>query len=116
MLLEQMSSSEPLLSEAACVARESFDPLISFKSVLKGFAVHKGDRGEFLALLLLTLARDQAVGPPDKKRHPKRQLFDFASFVYGHLFNESLSASALKKLPQDFPKALMHFNHSVKLQ
>ncbi|KAM6499182.1 hypothetical protein JOM56_004690, partial [Amanita muscaria] len=61
--METVSSSEPLLSEAAYVimARESFDPLQSFKSVLEGFAVHDGDRGEFLVLLLLTLARDQAV-------------------------------------------------------
>ena len=70
--METVSSSEPLLSEAAYVimARKSFDPLKSFKSVLEGFAVHKGDRGEFLALLLLTLARDQAVGPPVNDGHP----------------------------------------------
>jgi hypothetical protein len=58
--METVSSSEPLLSEAAYVimAWKSFDPLKFFKSVLEGLAVHKDHRGEFLALLLLTLAHD----------------------------------------------------------
>ncbi|KAF8323573.1 hypothetical protein F5887DRAFT_1208074 [Amanita rubescens] len=116
--METVSSSEPLLSEAAYVimARESFDPLKSFKSVLEGFPIHKGDRGEFLVLLLLTLARDQAVGPPvGKGVHPKCRFFNFASFVYGYLFSESPSASGLEKLRHDFPDAKMHFNHFIKL-
>jgi hypothetical protein len=115
--METVSSSEPLLSEAAYVimAHKSFDTLKSFKSVLEGFAIHKGDRGEFLALLLLTLARDQAVGPPDKNGHPNRRFFDCASFVYGHLFSKSPLASELKNLQHDFPGAMMHFNHFVKL-
>ncbi|KAM6495407.1 hypothetical protein JOM56_008113 [Amanita muscaria] len=115
--METISSSEPLLSEAAYVimARESFDPLQSFKSVLEGFAVYKGDRGEFLVLLLLTLARDRAVGPPDHNGCPERRFFDFASFMYGHLFSESPSPSELQKLKSEFPNAMMHFNHFVKL-
>ena len=78
-----VSSSEPILSEAAYVimAKESFRPLESFKSVVEGFAVHQGNRGEFLALLLLTLACDQAVGPPDENGHPECRFFNFASFV-----------------------------------
>ncbi|KAF8345733.1 hypothetical protein F5887DRAFT_154644 [Amanita rubescens] len=112
-----VSSSEPLLSEAAyfIMARESFDPLKSFKSVMEGFAVHKGDHGEFLALLLLTLARDQAVGPPASNGCPKRRFFSFASFVYGYLFSESPSASGLEGLQCDFPDAMMYFNHFIKL-
>ena len=115
--METVSSSEPLLSEAAYVimARESFDPLKAFKSVLEGFAIHKGDRGEFLALLLLTLARDQAVGPPDNSGRPACRSFDLASFVYGRLFRESPSAAELKNLQEDFPGAKMHFNHFIKL-
>ncbi|KAF8319201.1 hypothetical protein F5887DRAFT_378307 [Amanita rubescens] len=115
-----VSPSEPLLSEAAYVimSRKSFDVLKCFKTVLDGFAVHKGDRGEFLALLLLTLARDKAVGPPDDegrpKCHPKQRYFDFASFMYGHLF-KSLSNPVLVSLQHDFPNAKMHFNHFVKL-
>ena len=119
--METVSSSEPLLSEAAYVimARETFDPLKSFKSLLEGFAIHQDDRGEFLALLLLTLARDKAVGLPDNTGHPERRFFPLASFVYGHLFKESPSPSAsglvLENLQRDFPDAMMHFNHFVKL-
>jgi hypothetical protein len=78
-----VSASEPLLSEAAyCImARENFDPVKSFKSVLEGFAVHKGGHDEYFALLLLILARDKAVGPPDTSGRPLRQnrFFDTAS-------------------------------------
>jgi hypothetical protein len=97
------------------MARESFDSLKSFKSVLEGFDVHKGDRGEFLALLLLTLARDQAVGPPASDGRPERRFFGFASFVYGYLFSKSPSASGLEGLQRDFPDATMYFNHFIKL-
>ena len=102
--METVSPSEPLFSEAAYVimVQKSFDPLKSFKSVLEGFAIHKGDRGELLALLLLTLARDQAVGPPVNNGRPNVDSSAFASFVYGHLFSESLSASGLKSLQHDF--------------
>jgi len=111
-----VSSSEPLLSEAAYVimSRESFDVLKCFKTILEGFAVHKGDRGEFLALLLLTLARDQAVGLPNDDGRPQRRFFNFAPFVHGRLF-QSLSAPGLEKLQDDFPDAKMHFNHFVKI-
>lgn len=115
--METVSASEPLLSEAAyaIMTRQSFNALKSFKSVLEGFAVHKGDRGEFLALLLLTLARDEAVGPPDKDGRPQQhRFFDFASFISRSLF-QAESAEALGKLREDFPDAKMHFNHFIKL-
>ena len=120
--METVSPSEPLLSEAAYVvmARKSFQPLETFKSILEGFALQQGDRGEFLVLLLLTLARDQAVGYPGKNGHPKYRFFSFPSFVYGNLFKASISStqstvSALEMLKQDFPHAAMHFNHFIKL-
>ncbi|KAF8346496.1 hypothetical protein F5887DRAFT_882800, partial [Amanita rubescens] len=112
-----VSSSEPLLSEAAYVimSRESFDVLKCFKTVLEGFAVHQGDRGEFLALLLLTLARDQAIGLPTSDGRPvHHRFFNLAPFVHRCLF-KSLSAPGFEKLQDDFPDAKMHFNHFVKL-
>ena len=121
--MQTVSPSEPLLSEAAYVimARESFDPVRAFKSILEGFAVHKDDRGKFLVLLLLTMARDEAVGPPCHNGHPERRFFKLASFVYGNLFNRSTAsaftmetASSLKMLDEDFPDAMMHFNHVIK--
>src|ERR1700730_2141080 len=55
-----VSPSEPLLSEGAyfVMQRPSFDAPEAMKSVLDGFSVHKGDRGELLGLLLLILAHD----------------------------------------------------------
>ena len=52
------SSSEPILSEAAyfIMQRGSFNAAKELKSVMEGFSISKGDRGEFLILLLLTLA------------------------------------------------------------
>jgi hypothetical protein len=92
-----VSASEPLLSEAAyaVMARETFDPLKAFKSVMEGFTVHQGDRGEYLALLLLILAHDKAVGPPDENGHPQSQLrfFDFAFFLSKYLFRESATSA-----------------------
>ena len=124
--METVSPSEPLLSEAAYVimAQKSFKPVEALKSILEGFAIHQGDRGEFLALLLLTLARDQAVGLPNKTGHPERRFFHLPSFLYGDLFKvasrsraglTSQTVKALKTLKQDFPEATMHFNHFIKL-
>ena len=125
-----VSASEPLLSEAAyaIMSRPFFDAPKFFKTVLEGFAVHKGDRGEFVVLLLLTLARDQAVGVPDQGGRPagNRRFFDTASFLSGYLFRDpddmfmkgvisSESLAALRELQHDFPNAKMHFNHFVKL-
>ncbi|KDR72943.1 hypothetical protein GALMADRAFT_252299 [Galerina marginata CBS 339.88] len=121
--MTSLAPSEPLLSEAAyaVMARGRFDSLSTFKSILEDFPVHKGDRGEFLVLLLLTLARDLAVGPPNDLGHPQsgRRFFDFASFMSGHLFKNCThiaTSSALESLRQDFPDAYIHFNHFVKLQ
>jgi len=93
---------------------------------VEGFAISQGDRGEFLALLLLTLARDRAVGPPDPFGRPTsgRRWVGLPSFLYGHLFRtqpspslqvDQQSISALETLKADFPRAQLHFNHFVKV-
>src|SRR5277367_2829174 len=68
-----VSASEPLLSEGAYFIMQSpsFDAPKAMKSVLDGLSVHKGDRGELLALLLLILARDNAIGPADQDGRPR---------------------------------------------
>jgi hypothetical protein len=93
---------------------------------MEGFAVSKGDRGEFLALLLFTLARDEAVGPADALGRPtsgKRWCL-LSGFLYGHLFRKQKSSSvyvdknsirALKHLAKDFPSAQLYFNHYIKV-
>ncbi|EDR02266.1 uncharacterized protein LACBIDRAFT_295447 [Laccaria bicolor S238N-H82] len=115
------SSSEPILSEAAyfLMTRDhSFNAADALKSVMEGFAISKGDRGEFLVLLLLTLARDATVGPPSIYGNPEKgnRFFSLADFFLGGLFNCSeKSAQELHKLASDFPQAKMHFSHFVKV-
>ncbi|EDQ98420.1 uncharacterized protein LACBIDRAFT_335978 [Laccaria bicolor S238N-H82] len=115
------SSSEPILSEAAyfLMTRDhSFNAADALKSVMEGFAISKGDRGEFLVLLLLTLARDATVGLPSIYGNPEKgnRFFSLADFFLGGLFNCSeKSAQELHKLASDFPQAKMHFSHFVKV-
>ncbi len=122
------SSSEPLLSEAAyfIMQKPSFNAVKALKSVMEGFAISKGDRGEFLVLLLLTLARDAAVGPADKFGRPVDgdRWFGLSDFLCEQLFrvpdvssdfmNEE-SINALENIVNDFPDAQLHFNHFVKI-
>jgi hypothetical protein len=107
-------SSEPLLSEAAysIMAQPSFNAPKAFKSVLDGFSMKKGERGEFLVMLLFTIARDKVAGPPDERGIPTNsRLIDVGTFLTGGLFR-NLSVS--KELLADFPHAKMHFNHYIE--
>jgi hypothetical protein len=116
------SSSEPILSEAAyflMMRDQSFNAAKALKSVMEGFAISKGDRGEFLVLLLLTLARDATVGPPTVYGRPEKKdrFFSLPEFLCGQVFNPKSeeSAEALRKLASDFPEAKLHFTHFVKV-
>jgi hypothetical protein len=122
------SSSEPLLSEAAyfIMQKPSFNAVTALRSVMEGFAISKGDRGECLVLLLFTLARDAAVGPADEFGRPvnEKRWFRLSDFLCGQVFRMSdvpsdlvnkESINALKNLGKDFPDAQLHFNHFVKV-
>jgi hypothetical protein len=88
-----VSASEPILAEVAhfIMAQKIINTPIHFKSVLERLAIHKGKRGEFVTLLLLTLAHDAAVGPPGSDGRPKNsRAFDVASFMCGYLFRRSI--------------------------
>jgi hypothetical protein len=123
-----ISSSEPILSEAAyfVMQKRSFNAPKALKSVMEGFSISKGDRGEFLGLLLSTLARDATVGPSDEFGQPVkgRRWIDLPRFLHGHLFKtQTLATSfideksilALDSLQKDFPDAQLHFSHFVKV-
>ncbi|KAG6825553.1 hypothetical protein H0H92_003306 [Tricholoma furcatifolium] len=56
-----VASSEPLLSEVAARLTADIPPHLLLQYVFNGFSVHKGDRGEFVCMLLLIAARDQVV-------------------------------------------------------
>lgn len=105
-----VSASEPLLSEAAysIMAQPLFNVPKAMKSVLEGFSINKGDRGEFLVILII--ARDNIWvehGLPAGSR-----TIDVASFLAGGLFQRLPSLQALH---QDFPDSKMHLNHYVKV-
>ncbi|KAF8729826.1 hypothetical protein AX14_005991 [Amanita brunnescens Koide BX004] len=119
------SSSEPLLSEAAyyMMQKPSFNTVKALRSVIERFTISKGGRGEFLVLLLFTLARDAAIGPADQFGRPGNRSFGLSNFlcevfrapdVPSNLINEE-SIDALKNLVMDFPDVQLHFNHFVKL-
>jgi hypothetical protein len=122
------SSSEPTLSEAAyfVMQKPSFNAPDALKSVMDGFSISKGDRGEFLVLLLLILARDATVGPADEFGEPtsKKRWFSLSEFLYGQVFQKHTEAKpfmdrssmlTMNKLQKDFPNAQVHFNHFIKV-
>lgn len=79
------------------------------KDLMTGFSIHPPDRGDFI-LLLRTLARGSAAGFPLATRRihlflTMQQLIAPGTLVKAHLQRMSL----------DFPNAMMHFNHLVKL-
>ena len=122
------SSSEPILSEAAyfIMQKQSFNAPKALKLVMEGFSISKGDRGEFLVLLLLILARDATVGPADEFGRPLKgkRWFGLTDFLCGQVFRKQTIPSrfvdansiyALDMLPKDFPNAQLHCSHFMKV-
>ncbi|RDB15450.1 hypothetical protein Hypma_004153 [Hypsizygus marmoreus] len=111
-----VSASEPLLSEAAysimnpasltAHQQPSFNVPQAMKAVLEGFSIHQGERGELLAMLLLTIARDNTVSASSSS------ILDLAPFLCRNLFSKD--NAVLQDLAHDFPNAKVHFNHFVK--
>ena len=108
------SPSEPILSEAAynVMIHPSFNVPKVMKSVLEGFSINKGDRGEFLVMLMFTITRDKTVGPPDAHGSPKSRILNVAEFLSRNFFRKP---SSLKDILTDFANSHMHFNHYIKL-
>lgn len=123
-----VSPSEPLLSEAAARLTHSSQqasPML-LSSVLHGFSIDKGDRGEFICMQLLNDARDTAVyGRPDVALIPLdiSLVFSVADF-FGNLFRRKLTGDLPSKVHPShegtvfgtlFANAKMNFNHFVKV-
>ncbi|KDQ18607.1 hypothetical protein BOTBODRAFT_171420 [Botryobasidium botryosum FD-172 SS1] len=124
------SASEPILSEAAYAIMQhaAFKPEYALYAILGGFPVHKGDHGEYLALLLFLQSRDAVV----------RSLNDDAMWEGMKLLRDGATGlpmewkravpvvrwlgSLVRDLPQrlmedihrDFGMAELNFNHSIK--
>jgi hypothetical protein len=122
-----ISSSEPLLSEAAyaIMQKPSFNGVKALQSIMGDFAVSKGDRGEFLVLLFLILARDKAVGPVNNLGRPQngKRWFGLSDLLYGPIFRRQVpspqvtrsSIDSLKQISRDLPRAQLHFNHFIRV-
>jgi hypothetical protein len=121
-----ITPSEPILSEAASdiMSTPNFDAPKALQRVLGGFAVHRGDRGEFVVMLLFTLSRDKAIltRSPSTANHRVFFINDF----FTHLFKPAkriLSMLPSATRPNDakssfantFRDARLHFNHFIKV-
>jgi hypothetical protein len=136
--IQTVSSSEPLLSEAAywIMQDKKFDTVNALKLVLGGFAVDKGDRGELLVMMLLTLARDLAVGPPDRSGKPTQRWTSVATFfeslfhpppkgpsnnhanifnAMGYVVGSEGASSYGKAFRHQFADSKFYFNHWIKV-
>ena len=123
------SPSEPILSEAAygVMSRPDFDAPKALQQVMSGFSVNRGDRGEFVVMLLFTLARDLAVA--SQTSQPAKSRIIAVTDLLQNLFSQSRTImSALPsnihhsqthfsktKLKEAFRDAQIHFNHFVKV-
>ncbi|THH14260.1 hypothetical protein EW146_g6062 [Bondarzewia mesenterica] len=135
--MESVGPSEPLLAEAASSMMERFDGPMAMRSILNGFAVDQGVRGELAALLLLTLARDAAVKrefDAEASRARNRVfsvntflqcLFGLEEATYGCVRRDDVlqagpsvfgtEEEAGCALKDAFAGAQMHFNHFIKV-
>ncbi|KAL0953497.1 hypothetical protein HGRIS_014924 [Hohenbuehelia grisea] len=117
-----ISPSEPFVSEAAAsllrnaqwdTTGEPVNPIEILKELMTGFSINAGDRGEFVALLLLTLARDRAVLQADPSP-PAKRIFFLNNFMRQLIAPGASTDALLQQIALDFPGAVMHFNHFIK--
>ncbi|KAF5341557.1 hypothetical protein D9757_014561 [Collybiopsis confluens] len=124
--------SEPIVAEGAYNLmydnRLSFNAPQALSNILHGFSVHQGDRGELVAMLLITLARDSAVSSSSngvcgvveflqKLIYQPTQSSDHFSLLMGikpSVYQGSKDQNTT--LESAFRKIQLHFNHFVKRQ
>ncbi|KIY42797.1 hypothetical protein FISHEDRAFT_79141 [Fistulina hepatica ATCC 64428] len=127
------NSSEPVLSEAACffMRQAHFKAPDTFLEIMRGFSIDKGDCGELIVLLLLTLARDEAAGASSFLDH--EGFFGVVPFLKALFVCPAKESSAdmedvlearpsvyraehEKNIPlkDAFENTFMHFNHFVR--
>ncbi|KAH7890673.1 hypothetical protein F5I97DRAFT_1826747 [Phlebopus sp. FC_14] len=129
------SPSEPVLAEAAYWLMSSFDIPDALEAILGRFSVNKGDRGELLVMLLCIMARDAAVGPPNRQGRPQNthrwcsvpslleSLFQPASgsqidvlLSFGVQVHPTKHAVPHKtRLRKEFEDSKVYFNHFTKV-
>lgn len=139
--LTTLIPSEPIVSEGACLLmnddRVAFNAPAALSHVISGFSVHQGDRGELVALLAFTIARDKVV----RHNQIRDGVFGVVPFLRAlitvpsepttphskpaDIFVDIMKIKPLVcKSPDDmdrpleaaFADANLHFNHFVKQQ
>ncbi|THH20899.1 hypothetical protein EW146_g544 [Bondarzewia mesenterica] len=136
--MQSVCPSEPILAEGAwsVMLRKDFDAPKALLSIVNGFAVHQGDRGELVALLLLILARDAAVAKNlgGRSMTAEHRVFSVTTFLECLFRLEGSSGNvrcddilealpsayrtkqeASRALKDTFADAKMHFNHFIKV-
>ncbi|KAF9486227.1 hypothetical protein BDN70DRAFT_870313 [Pholiota conissans] len=125
------SPSEPILSEAAYYLMEitNMDLASSFLKILGQFSLDQGDRGELIVLLMFTIARDKAVGPPAPFSPKTRwcfvadllsQLFKCRQVVLeakGQVVTSNSQDSCIldEDLQSTFRDSKVYFSHFIKI-
>ena len=130
--LRAVASLEPILSEAASRIMQN-NPTFSLPSalstILSGFCINQGDRGELLVAAFFTWARDEAVRRmPSGNPGQLCRYFSVASLLE-NLFSKSVLESMSGDMPSVyhskgaqrpfrdvFAKTNIHFNHFIKPQ
>lgn len=123
-----LNPSEPILSEGAYLLMNdqhiSFNAPAALSRVLHGFSVHQGDRGELVAMLILTMARDRAtssvgvagivpflralIPPPTQSNYS--DIMKIKPSVYQGPDDQNITFESA------FADVNLHFNHFVKRQ
>ncbi|KAH0825812.1 hypothetical protein J3R83DRAFT_8816, partial [Lanmaoa asiatica] len=116
-----LSPSEPILSEAAymLMQKNGMHPAHALERALSGFSVHPGDKGELLVMLLLTIARDQAVGPANDFGEPRSgtrwcNLENFLSNLFSLKYFDVIRNDLISDV--DIKDSKLYFSHFVRTQ
>ncbi|KAG6848466.1 hypothetical protein H0H93_016753 [Arthromyces matolae] len=125
-----VSASEPILAEASAYTISHFRKQKKMSQMLREIllgtpSLDLGDRGESTGLLLLTMARDAIVYPPEKPNEICEELrsIPLVTFMQKLLAIDNLtealptSTDTTRNLPfgEAFKNSRIHFNHFIKV-
>ncbi|KAF9465579.1 hypothetical protein BDZ94DRAFT_1346066 [Collybia nuda] len=114
LYLRSGTPSEPLLAEAAAQIMVGRDPLSLLQNYLSHGLISKGERGELIGRLLLTLARDKAL------KCESVGVIEFLEALIGNDYIDSVKKSRPanivngQTLEEAFSNARINFTHFVK--
>lgn len=120
-----IAASEPILAEAAEHIQHKLKVNLpeELRNLLQGPGLNKGDRGELVAVLLLTLARDKVVRSEGNNLRRDVGLLSFLEALLAPKWHDILDAlpthngkdKTSKPLREAFSNARLHFNHFLKI-